>query len=320
MFGTPGDAALSPEWLPRALFYVVNFPTFMSDDLPHPGARPAVLAALRQLLRPLVRFLLDQQVSFPMLSRLLKEIYVDVADQELPLAGRTQTITRLSLLTGVHRKDVKRLRDATAPEAAFAAAAPLGALIAVRWTGDEAYLDADGRPLALPRHTAGDQPSFEGLVASVSTDIRPRTVLDEWLRLGVARLDAEDRVHLQVEAFVPETGFDEKAYFFGRNTRDHLAAAGHNLRGELPALPDRAVYYGGISEASAEELRVLAEEAGMEALQRVNRRARSLKKRDPSASSAGQRMTMGFYFYRGPDDDDEFRPDEPTAGSPDDEA
>ena len=292
----------------------------MSGDLPQPGPRPAVLAALRQLLRPLVRFLLDHQVSFPMLSRLLKEIYVDVADLELPLAGRTQTITRLSLLTGVHRKDVKRLREAEIPEAAVAAAAPLGALIAVRWTSDEAYLDAQGRPLALPRHGSAAGPSFEGLVASVSTDIRPRTVLDEWLRLGVARVDEQDHVHLQVDAFVPETGFDEKAFFFGRNTRDHLAAAAHNLRGEQPSLPDRAVYYGGISEASAEELRELAERAGMDALQRVNRRARELKQRDATSASAGQRMTMGFYFYGGPDENDDVASDTSSGGSAHDEA
>jgi len=89
---------------------VVKFPTAMSIESPQPGPRPAALRALRQLLRPLVRFLLDQQISFPVLSRLLKEVYVDVAREELPLEGRAQTDARLSLLTGVHRKDVRRLR------------------------------------------------------------------------------------------------------------------------------------------------------------------------------------------------------------------
>ena len=129
----------------------------------------------------------------------------------------------------------------------------------------------------------------------------PRTVLDEWLRLGVARIDDEERVHLQVDAFVPESGFDEKAFFFGRNTRDHLAAAAHNLRGESPPLPDRAVYYGGLSREATEELRELAERAGMQALQQVNRRARELK----GDGGGEQRMTLGFYFFRGPDEDPE---------------
>ena len=66
--------------------------------------------------------------------------------------------------------------------------------------------------------------SFETLVASVNTDIRPRAVLDEWLRLGVVQIDDSDQVCLVVDAFVPEKGLDEKAFLFGQNIHDHLAA------------------------------------------------------------------------------------------------
>ena len=275
----------------------------MSSEQPRPGPRPAVLAALRQLLRPLVRFLLDQQVTLPVLSRLLKEVYVDVARDELPLEGRAQTDARLSLLTGVHRKDVRRLREQGGGDETLQQHAPLGAAIVVRWTSEQAYLDAEGRPAALPRRGGPGEISFESLVASVSKDIRPRAVLDEWQRLEIARLDDRDRVHLQMDAFVPSRDFDEQAFFFGRNTRDHLAAAVHNLRGERPPMPDRAVYYGGLSERSAEELAGLAEEVGMAALQRVNKRARILKRRDAEAADRGRRITLGFYFFRGADED-----------------
>ncbi|MAE93018.1 MAG: hypothetical protein CL910_00010 [Deltaproteobacteria bacterium] len=284
----------------------------MPNDLPQPGPRPAVLTALRQVLRPLVRFLLDQGFTFPMLSRLLKEVYVEVADRELPLEGRAQTTTRLSLLTGVHRKDVKRLKEQPVAVDPSQAHAPLGALIAVRWTSEEAYLDEQGRPRSLLRRAPPGEPSFEALVAEVSTDIRARAVLDEWLRLGVARLDDQGRVHLQVDAFVPESGFDEKTWFFGRNTRDHLLAATHNLRGDTPSMPDRAVYYSGLSEASTEELAELAEKVGMEALQTLNRRARTLKQRDRRRGGGGRRMTLGFYFFRGSEEDDDSQ--EPADG------
>ena len=77
-----------------------------------PGQPPATLVtALRKLLRPLVRLLLSFQVSYPFLSTLLKSIYVDVADQEFSVDGKRQSDSRITLLTGVHRKDVKRLRD-----------------------------------------------------------------------------------------------------------------------------------------------------------------------------------------------------------------
>ncbi len=267
-----------------------------------PGPPASVLTALRRLLRPLVRGLLDQRVSYPVLSRLLKELFVEVADRDFPLEGRAQTTTRISLLTGLHRKEVKQLREAPASLQPQHGQAALGALIVARWTGEAAYLDPAGRALPLPRQAPAGEPSFAALVESVSTDIRPRAVLDEWLRLGVASLDADERVHLEAQAFVPESGFDEKAFFFGRNTRDHLAAATHNLRGQTPSLPDRAVYYGGLTEAAAERLAELAEEVGMEALQRVNREAAERKRRDvEEVLEASQRITLGFYFYRGPD-------------------
>ncbi|MBV5344757.1 MAG: hypothetical protein JZU63_04105, partial [Rhodoferax sp.] len=71
--------------------------------------------------------------------------------------------------------------------------------------------------------------SFDRLVASESTDIRARAVLDEWLRLGIVELDADDNVRLISDAFVPKKGFEEKAYFLGRNLHDHIAASVHNL-------------------------------------------------------------------------------------------
>src|SRR5262249_10605606 len=156
--------------------------------------------------------------------------YVDVASAEFPVEGRAQSDSRITLLTGVHRKDVKRLRTGHQKTLGAAPrAASLGSQLIARWTTLPGYLDSTASPLPLPR--AGPPPSFESLVRSVNTDIRPRVVLDEWLRLGIAHIDAEDRVCLNVEAFIPPEGSDEMAYYFGRNIHDHLAAAVHNVLG-----------------------------------------------------------------------------------------
>jgi len=265
------------------------------------AARPpeppsALRRALQAVLRPLVRLLVEQGVPFYELAELLKGVYVDVALHDFPLDGKGQTDSRVTLLTGVHRKDVKRLRNAPRESGDPPKSVTLGALLVARWTGTAAYLDAEGRPRPLPRK-ATRGPSFEKLVASVSKDIRPRAVLDEWLRLGVAHLDSDDRVCLNAEAFVPSRGFDEKAYYFGRNLHDHVAAAAHNLAGRKPAFLERSVYYPGLSKESVAELAKLAARAGMEALQAVNRRALELRRRDAGGEEADQRMNFGVYFY-----------------------
>jgi hypothetical protein len=273
------------------------------------GPPPTLMRALRRLLRPLVRLLLDYQITFPAFANLLKSVYVEEATRSFAIPDRPQTVSRLTLLTGIHRKDIKRLQD-EAPEADVTPAnVSLGAQLVLIWTADPQYQTSDGKPIALPRLARnGHHPSFESLVESVSKDIRPRAILDEWRRLGIVIIDPEDRVQLVADAFVPEHGFDEKAYYFGRNLHDHLAATAQNLKGQGKPLLERSVYYGRLRSESVEVLQALSTEVAMEALQRVNREARALQKADAARPEASHRMTFGVYFYHeahdSPTDDD----------------
>lgn len=283
---------------------------------PASAPSPALLRALRRLLGPLVRLLLDHQITFPVFANLLKSVYVEEADRGLALPGRPQTISRLSLLTGIHRKDVKRLREeiATSDDVGKPVGLPLAAQLVLRWTVEAGYLDEAGRPKPLPRLAAdAEGVSFESLVADVTQDIRPRAILDEWVRLGVVRIDAADRVHLDEAAFVPVHGFDEKAYYLGRNVRDHIATARHNLADTGDPRLERSVYYAGLSAESVTTLQALAREVASEALQRVNQRAHALQAADAERSDADHRMSFGAWFHRE-------RIDAATPGDPPSEA
>jgi hypothetical protein len=271
----------------------------------------ALVQGLRKLLRPLVRLLLRHQITHPYLSNLLKGLYVELADRELSLPGKSQTISRVTLLTGIHRKDVKRLRDEVTEDDAAPASVSLGAQLVARWTGSREFCGPGGEPLALPRlGREGEGPSFDSLVESVSKDIRPRSVLDEWLRLGIVHVDDADCVCLNTDAFVPEAGFEEKAYYFGRNLHDHIAVAAHNLSGVGTPRLERSVYYAGLTPESVDELAAMADRKGMEALQALNRRALELQTRDVESASAVHRMNFGVYFHRQRTDDPEADTDE----------
>ena len=264
---------------------------------------PASLVnALRRVLRPLVRLLTAQGITFPMLAEVLKQIYVDEAVRHFGLDGEPPSDSRVSLLTGVHRKDVKRLRQSPGDEGeAMPETVALGAQLAAAWTTRKDLRDARGRPRPLPRLASqGGARSFEGLVTSISKDIRARPLLDEWLRLGVVRIDEQDRVVLKSSAFVPSRGFDEKAFYFGHNLHDHIAAAGHNVRGEGPPFLERSVHYEGLDAASVAEIKELAERAGMDAVQSVYRESKEHETRDRKSASPKQRLTFGIYFYSEP--------------------
>jgi len=262
--------------------------------------------ALRHILLPLVRVMLSKDVTYPFIAEMLKGVFVEAAERHFRIGDKPQTDSRITLLTGVHRKDVRRLRQiARGPSDNTPSTVSLGSQLAAVWTGAAQYLDETGHPRPLPRLAgAGDSPSFEGLVTSVSKDIRSRAVLDEWLRLGVVRLDEEDRVVLNTEAFVPQKGFEEKVFYFGHNLHDHVAAAAHNIIGEGPPFLERSVHYDSLDRRSIEELAELAERAGMQAALTVNRKAMELEKRDATSAEPKQRITFGIYFFSTPADGD----------------
>lgn len=268
------------------------------------GTSEALWTALRRLLRPLVRLLLGLQVTYPQLAGLLKEIFVEVGERDFRLRGKNQTDSRVSLLTGIHRKDVKRLRQAGRVETGVPASLSLGEQIHSRWIRESAWLDDEGHPRPLPRQASPGGLSFEALVESVSRDIRPRSVLDEWLRLGVAHVDDDGNVVLDASAFVPSKGFDEKAFYLGRNVADHIAAAAHNLAGEGEPFIERSVHYNRLSEASGRELQRLSEEQGMAALETINRRAAELQAQDRDEPGNDQRINFGIYVFQKPEDAD----------------
>lgn len=266
------------------------------------SAPQAMLQAVQRLLRPLARLLMSHGVSFPAFSEMAKGIFVDVAARDFPNQGGVVTDSRVSVLSGVHRRDVKRLRTESMQHLAPPAVVSLGAHIVGRWCADPRYLDAQRKPAPLARLARrGGEASFEKLVEGISKDIRARAVLEEWMRLGVAELDEDDRVHLKESAFVPAKGMDEKAFYFGKNISDHLAASAHNLMDGQPPFLDRCVYYDGLSPESVEALRVLTRELAVAALQEVNRRAMDLQQQDADKPSASQRMTFGVYYYAEPE-------------------
>jgi hypothetical protein len=265
--------------------------------------KPVFVRALRRVLRPLVRLMLTQGVTYPYLSNLLKALFVEVADKEFRIGNKAPTDSRVSLLSGVHRKDVSRLRAEIERDAEpVPPVVSLGAQLVATWLGTPKYLDEQGAPLPLHRFASeGGDLSFETLVASVNSDIRSRVVLDEWQRLGVVHLDAQRRVCLNTDAFVPAEGFDEKVFYFGHNLHDHAAAAASNLLGQSAPFLERSVHYDELSAASVAQLRKQAEQAGMRALLGVNQTAIKLEQQDVQRSTQPkQRITFGIYFYTEP--------------------
>lgn len=248
---------------------------------------------------PLVRWLLRNGVRYGAFAAALKPVFVAIAREELEAGSAKTTDSALSVLSGVHRKDVRSL---AAPRSAAAAAAlsptPASQLF-TRWVADERYRGPDGQPLRLRR--SGEAPSFETLAREISTDVHPRTLLEELVRLGLAAPEG-DEVVLQAQAFVPSPGRTETAALVAANVADHLAAAVHNLTRETPRFLEQSVYADGLSPASVEALGRLARELWKDDFERMVAQATQLVKQDDALDSteAGMRMRFGIYYFHEP--------------------
>ncbi|WP_117190080.1 DUF6502 family protein [Rhizobium terrae] len=260
-----------------------------------PFSEDGLQKALVRILRPLVRLCLASGFTFPAFTALLRRLFIDVAEKDFALPDKQQTDSRISLLTGIHRKDVRLLRVGELPMPSLPAPVSRTSSIIARWLADPRYCDENGRPASLPRSAPEGARSFETLVTDVTRDLRARAVLDEWLDRGVAVIDDDDMVHLTASAIVPQNSDDARHHYFTRNLHDHAAAAIDNLLTDPPPFFERAVHYNNLSPELAAKLESLSRDDAMELLLNLNRTANQSVQLDTGGAA---RWTVGIYIYR----------------------
>jgi cephalosporin-C deacetylase-like acetyl esterase len=101
-------------------------------------------------------------------------------------------------------------------------------------------------------------------MTSITKDVRPRAVLDEWLDRNVVTLNASDEIVLVDSGFVPRGDDDRKWHYLDRNLHDHIAAAVDNVSATTRRFLERAVHYDGISQKLAARLEIRSRELAME--------------------------------------------------------
>lgn len=258
----------------------------------------ALVRAVNLLCKPLVRLLIEKGITFPQFRELMKELYVEVADENFSLDDKRPSDSRIFVLTGVHRKDIKRIRQQNNQgEQQIISSASLSGEIIARWSSMPEYLDDKGKPRQLLKSGKSAEAGFEQLVSSVSKDVRPRVVLEEWLRLDIVRLK-DDHVVLNKSAFVTNKEFKEMAYYLGHNVHDHVASCVNNILAEEEPMLERSVYYASLTENSVNKLNAIASKKGDELLQHLNKQAIKLYDADKHKDDANYRMRLGVYWYQ----------------------
>lgn len=266
--------------------------------------------ALKKLLRPLVRLMIAGGRSFPEITALLKELFVEEAIRRANAAGLKPTDSRISIATGLQRRDVKAIRSAeTAP--APRQQRPTERLVQI-WSEDPDYRDASGAPIPLPRRAEAGAPSFETLCLAVTRDIHPRTLLDELTGAGRVRLNHQTDVAILCAEAAPALAEAPPTAVLA--LADHAEAVVDHLLNAEPAPEGRPPYverstgYHALSPASVAALNSSAERIGRLAIDVLDKEARRLRERDAAATDAAMRLRFGVFAYHAPEAADEDGP------------
>ncbi len=264
---------------------------------------PALAAqAIAQVLQPLARLMIGHGLQLMPMVELLKKALVDEAQASYGLADKSSSDTRVALLTGVHRKDVKRLREAPEATELSTSMMPVAAAVVARWISEPRYLNADQSPLALARTlklSLPGEPDFTTLVGEVSSDVGARAVLDELVRLGVVELREDGYAALKSSAFVPREGLAESFHFLATNVSDHLASAVHNMTAAPQAsrMLEQSAFCLALSSAQADQLQARARQLWGVALQQFLQTATVAEQRSQNDEGPKHRVRFGVYFH-----------------------
>jgi len=259
----------------------------------------AISAAVTTLLRPLVRLLLRNGIPYRTFSDIAKRVYVDVAMEEFGIPGRKQSKSRVSIITGLSRKEVLRLRRLPSPDDLGAvelynrAARVIGG-----WVRDPRYNPESGQPMELPFD--GDAACFRELVKTYSGDAPARAVLDELLRVGTVERAPDGKIRLVERSYIPKAGEIEKIGILGVDTSDLIATIDHNIHQTGVPYFQRKVCYDNLPSEALPGFRNLAANRAQELLEHLDRWLGG-QDRDfhPEVAGTGRmRAGVGIYYFQ----------------------
>lgn len=264
----------------------------MSDEV-----KNVMASAIVRLLRPLVRILLRSGIPYGAFSELAKWVYVDVASEEFSIPGKKQTASRVSIITGLSRKEVKRVSAIDGPDDLGASDRYNRATrVLSGWIKDPRFLDERGSPKELPLE--GGEASFASLVKAYSGDIPTRALLDEMFRVGMVEV-RNNRIRLLSRGYIIKKGEAEKITVLGMDVGDLISTIDHNIVSPpADTFLQRKISYDNLPEDALDEVRGAVMRMGKDFSESVDRvLSRYDKDVNPSIKGKGRKKAGLAVFY-----------------------
>jgi hypothetical protein len=195
-------------------------------------------------------------IGYREFAEVARAAFVDAATAEFGVRGRPTNISRVAAMTGLTRKEVRRLRS-LADAAATTGPGTVPAEVLHRWHTDPLYLGLAGVPLELPLE--GPEPSFAGLVRACAGDLPAGAVRAELRRIGAVEESPSGALRPLRREVVPGSAMDAMLEGFATGLRPvtltvgwNAAVAGSGGRRRFQrAVTSRHIPVGRVAEAEA---------------------------------------------------------------------
>jgi len=257
--------------------------------------RQAAFSAFAVAVRPVVRILLRCGVTWKEVAELLKAVYVDVASDDYGKRGRPANASRVAILTGLSRRDVKRARDRLA-SAAPDTLAPIAKInhasrVLTGWFQDPDFLDAKGKPRLL--ELEGER-GFEGLAKRYAQDIPSTALLKELRAVAAVAETPRGRLRAKLRYYSPAAPDEEAVLRSGSVLEDLGATVAENLvRAEERTRFEGRATNARVARAARRKFREYIEARGMAFLEDVDRWLSQHESTDPEEKTL--RLGIGVY-------------------------
>jgi len=161
-----------------------------------------VLNSFQLVLRPIIKILLRYGIGYNEFAESVKMVYVDVGSTDFGIRGRPTNISRIAVMTGLTRKEVKRLRTKkeSGEDSVTVKSTPITEILH-RWHAEDEFLDDRGRPASLPFY--GGTGSFSSLVKKFGGDVPAGAMRTELIRVGAIKDDNIGNLSVESRSFWP---------------------------------------------------------------------------------------------------------------------
>lgn len=185
--------------------------------------REHLLDTFRRVLRPLVRILVRSGVRYDEFLELVRRVYVETTVRDGLGDGVPLTRTRISVSTGVARRDVDRFIDKedNLPPIGKSMTRTLMEIMH-RWHTDPQFVGPYGIPLEIEMNSPKGR-SFRELVHFVNPTVKAPEALEELLRMKSVVMSGETHIRAVSRALKPAEEMSPAQLEFFGNALTRLA-------------------------------------------------------------------------------------------------